>query len=322
MKTEKLYPNTPLADLDHARLSTYPLESREGKVTTEEFCKPGGKGSSLADFIANLPDILAARDLKMVAAAIVDARANGKGVLLGMGAHPVKVGLGPLIADSIASGVITGVATNGATIIHDYELSVTGKTSEDVDAVLGSGQFGMAEETAVRINTAIAEGAANGDGIGRSLGRLVENSGAPHVDSSILAACYRHEIPATVHIAMGTDIIHMHPSCDGAAAGKASLSDFHLMTSQVAALDDGVFINLGSAVIIPEVFLKAYSLARNLGYKVENLTTVNMDFIQQYRPRVNVVQRPTVSSGKGYSLTGHHEIMFPLLMAAVKEQTG
>jgi len=313
------YPKTPMATLDLSRVETYSIFSRESKVSIEELGKPSDGDSTLSAFLDDLPDILASRDLKEVASLIALARSSGRGVLLGMGAHPVKVGLGPLLADAIQTGIITGVATNGAAIIHDYELALSGMTSEDVGAVLGSGSFGMAEETAVALNRAIVDGNKKGEGIGLAIGRLIEEQDLPHRSQSLFAAAYRNNIPATVHVAMGTDIIHMHPSCDGAATGSASLRDFHLMARQVAALDGGVFINLGSSVILPEVFLKTYSLARNLGHQIRDLTTVNMDFIQHYRPRVNVVQRPTSHSGRGFALTGHHEILLPLLLSAVKE---
>jgi deoxyhypusine synthase len=313
------YPKTPMATLDLSRVETYSIFSRESKVSIEELGKPSDGDSTLSAFLDDLPDILASRDLKEVASLIALARSSGRGVLLGMGAHPVKVGLGPLLADAIRTGIITGVATNGAAIIHDYELALSGMTSEDVGAVLGSGSFGMAEETAVALNRAIVDGNNKGEGIGLAIGRLIEEQDLPHRSQSLFAAAYRNNIPATVHVAMGTDIIHMHPSCDGAATGSASLRDFYLMAQQVAALDGGVFINLGSSVILPEVFLKTYSLARNLGHQIADITTVNMDFIQHYRPRVNVVQRPTSHSGKGFALTGHHEILLPLLLSAVKE---
>ena len=313
------YPGTPMATLDLSRVETYSIFSRESKVSIDKLGKPSDGDPTLSAFLDGLPDILASRDLKEVASLIARARSSGRGVLLGMGAHPVKVGLGPLLADAMETGIITGVATNGAAIIHDYELALSGMTSEDVGAVLGSGGFGMAEETASALNRAIVDGNNKGEGIGLAVGRLIEEQDMPHSSQSLFAAAYRNNIPATVHVAMGTDIIHMHPSCDGAATGSASLRDFHLMAQQVAALDGGVFINLGSSVILPEVFLKAYSLARNLGHQIMDLTTVNMDFIQHYRPRVNVVQRPTAHSGRGFALTGHHEILLPLLLSAVKE---
>lgn len=313
------YPGTPMVELDLSKVETYSIHSRQSKVSIAELGKPSVPGSTLEGFLENLPNTLASSDLKEVASRIARARASGKGVLLGMGAHPVKVGLGPLLCDAIETGIITGIATNGAAIIHDYELALSGMTSEDVGAVLGSGSFGMAEETASTLNRVINEGDKGGHGIGYSVGRFIEEQCLAHSSMSLFASAYRTGIPATVHVAVGTDIIHMHPSCDGGATGSASLRDFQLMARQVAALSGGVYINLGSSVILPEVLLKAYSLARNLGHQIDDLTTVNMDFIQHYRPRVNVIQRPTSRSGKGFALTGHHEILLPLLLSAVKE---
>jgi hypothetical protein len=319
MEPENRYPNTPLKKLDLSRIRTYSVHDRPGKISVEQIAKGIPSGMSFGGWLKSLPDILAVKDLKMAAQAIHLARRKGKGVLLGMGAHPIKVGLGGLIAEALSEKLFTGVATNGAAIIHDYELALTGKTSEDVDAVLPEGTFGMAEETSAQLNKAITHGAGSGEGIGYPVGRLIAQQSLPHSDASVFASAYRNQIPATVHVALGTDIIHMHPTCDGAATGKATMDDFRLFARQVAALEGGVFINLGSAVIIPEVFLKACSLAMNFEYSLEGLTTVNMDFIQHYRPRVNVVGRPTGLTGRGISLTGHHELLLPLLLAAVRD---
>jgi len=319
MKTEDRYPKTPLGEADPSRLRTTSLSQRGGKVSIQHLGHPLRKGSSFRDFLESLPDTLSAADFRSVARAIAKARAEGRGVLLGMGAHPVKAGLGTIISSAIEDGILTGIATNGAAIIHDYELAMMGWTSENVDETLGQGSFGMARETADNLNRAIREGAKNEEGLGRSVGRLINESELPHVCASIFASAFRNSIPATVHIALGTDIIHMHPSCDPAATGKASMDDFRLFVRQVCALEGGVFINLGSAVLIPEVFLKACSMAHNLGYSLDGLTTLNMDMIQHYRPRVNVVQRPTAGAGRGYNLTGPHEILLPLLFAAVRE---
>ena len=319
MEPEARYPNTPLKELDLSGIRTYSVHERPGKVSVKQIARGVPSNVSFSGWLESLPDILAARDLKLAAQAIHRARREGKGVLLGMGAHPVKVGLGGLIAEALADRLFTGVATNGAAISHDYELALTGKTSADVDVVLSEGTFGMAEETSVQLNKAISNGAESGDGIGHTVGKLIAQQNLPHADVSVFAAAYRNQVPATVHVALGTDIIHMHPTCDGAATGKATMDDFRLFSRQVAALEGGVFINLGSAVIIPEVFLKACSLSLNLGHSLEGLTTVNMDFIQQYRSRVNVVERPTGRTGKGLSLTGHHELLLPLLLAAVRD---
>ena len=237
-----------------------------------------------------------------------------------MGAHPIKVGLNPVLLDWMEKDILKGLAMNGAGAIHDLELAMVGHTSEEVDEELSRGTFGMVKETHETINLAIQEGARDGIGIGQALGRKILKENFKFKDLSLLAAGHRLGIPVTVHVAIGTDITHMGPFADGAAIGKGSLQDFHTFASLVSRLQKGVYINLGSAVILPEVFLKALALARNLGYPVSNLTTVNMDFIHHYRPSVNVVKRPTLKGGKGYTLIGHHEIMFPLLAAAVLEK--
>lgn len=304
------------------KVKTYSVAGRKSKVRTESLARPHEHGGSLSGFISSLPDILAARDLRAVVSAIVNARANNRPVVLGMGAHPIKVGLSPLIINLMELGVITALATNGAAIVHDFELAYAGHTSEDVAVALTDGSFGMARETGRFLNDAIKKGVRAGHGIGYSVGERIHKSRFPHKDLSLFAAGYRMGLPVTVHVAVGTDIIHMHPGADGAAIGEGSHLDFRLFASVVADLEDGVYINLGSAVLLPEVFLKALSVARNLGNKVESLTTVNMDFIQQYRTRENVLRRPTMIRGASYALTGHHEIMFPLISAAVMEELG
>jgi len=301
------------------KIRTYPLSKRKSKVELALAATPHKAGKAFGNFIANLPDILAAKDFKAIVTAIIDAKKNKRPVILGMGAHPIKVGLSPIIIDLMERGIITSIATNGACIVHDFELSFIGQTSEDVAEELCKGTFGMARETGEYINRAINTGAKKGCGIGRSLGEMIYESRFKFKDKSIFAFAYKFDLPATVHVGIGTDIIHMHPHADGASIGKGSLRDFKLFTSVVSDLEDGVYINLGSAVIMPEVFLKALTIARNLGNKVENITTVNMDFIQHYRPGLNVLRRPTLKKGYSYALTGHHEIMFPLLAAAVIE---
>jgi len=267
-----------------------------------------------------LPDILAAQNLKEIARKIAWVHRRNKTVLLALGAHPIKVGLSPLIIDFMERGIVSAVAMNGAGIIHDFELAFMGKTSEDVAASLQDGSFGMAQETGAFLNRAIREGYERQRGIGAAVGEAILKARLPHRRLSILAAGAKLGIPVTVHVAVGTDIIHMHPQVDGKALGEGSLRDFRSLTSAVASLGQGVFLNFGSAVILPEVFLKALSLARNLGHPVRNLTTANLDFIAHYRPLTNVVHRPTLESGKGYHLTGHLEIMVPLLFAAVLEE--
>jgi len=270
----------------------------------------------------SLPNILAAQDLREIVQRIALAVKQEKTIILAMGAHAIKVGLNPVILDLMDRGVITGIAMNGAGIIHDAELAMVGRTSEDVAAVLGGGRFGMAEETGKFLNGAIAEGARKGWGLGRSVGAMLLREQFPHNALSILARAREAGIPVTVHVAMGTDIIHCHPDADGASTGKTSHMDFRIFAGTVATLEQGVFLNLGSAVILPEVFLKALSLVRNLGHDVREFTTVNMDFVRHYRPMTNVVSRPTMEGGKGYALVGHHEIMFPLLAAGVIEALG
>ena len=270
-------------------------------------------------WLESLPRILAGKDLLEIRDRMVRAISSNRTIILAMGAHAIKVGLNPIIIDLLDRGIIKGLAMNGACIIHDAELAMAGKTSEDVAAEIGAGRFGMAEETGRFLNEAISEGAEKGSGLGESVGAMLIREDFPFNRHSLLARAYELDIPVTVHVAMGTDIIHFHPSADGASIGKASHHDFRIFSSLVSELEGGVLINLGSAVIMPEVFLKALSLVRNLGHEVKDFTTVNMDFIQHYRPMTNVVHRPTLDGGKGFSLTGHHEIMFPLLAAAVIE---
>lgn len=301
-------------------LKTYSLKKRKSKVNINDFAKPFKKNNTFKDFLNSLPNILAAENLKQIASKIVEAHKNNKTVAVGIGAHVIKVGLSPVIIDLMEKGVINAVAMNGACIVHDFEIAYAGMTSEDVDAEIGKGEFGMSEETGRLLNNAIKSGAKKGRGIGKSVGEFIDKSKFPYKDLSILAAGARLGIPVTVHVAIGTDIIHIHPHMDGKAAGEGSLRDFRLFAGVAANLEKGVYLNIGSAVLLPEVFLKALTLVRNLGHKVKNFTTVNMDFIQHYRPMTNVVRRPTKDGGKGYTLTGHHEIMVPLLAAAVKEK--
>ena len=302
------------------QVKTYPLKKRASKVSLDAFAEPYRKGDTLKTFVDKLPDILAMNDFMNVVSAIVKARQNDRPVILAMGAHPIKVGLSPVIIDLMERGIITSLATNGACIVHDFEISLAGHTSEDVSEELCKGRFGMARETGRYLNKAIKEGVKRRHGIGKSVGEMIHKSKFTFKKQSIFAAAYKHDIPATVHVAIGTDIIHMHPDADGSAIREGSFIDFKIFTSVVSDLEDGVYINLGSAVIMPEVFLKALTIARNLGSTVEHITTVNMDFIQHYRPRENVLKRPTIKKGAAYALTGHHEIMFPLLASAIIEE--
>lgn len=303
-------------------IKTYSIKSRPCKVSHQDFGQPWNSGQSFKEFIERLPRLLAASSLREVAAAWVQARKQDRLVLLGCGAHVLKVGLSPVIIDLLWRGLLSGVALNGAGIIHDAEIAMVGRTSEEVEAEIGTGRFGMAEETARFLNTATTWGAAQGLGLGEAVGRQLLEAREPFNHLSILAQAAAAEVPVTVHVAIGTDIIHMHPSVDGAALGVTSHRDFRLFAALVSRLAGGLYINLGSAVILPEVFLKALSVARNLGHRVEPLTTVNLDFIQHYRPLTNVVHRPTQTQGKGFALTGHHEILFPLLAALVIEGWG
>ena len=309
----------PMSAFDPRRIKTYSLRDRASKVRIDELASPHRKGGSVEDFLASLPNILAAKHLRDVAGAVVQARRDKRPVMLGMGAHPIKVGLTPVIIDLMERKVVTSLALNGAGIIHDFELALVGQTSEDVDAEILTGAFGMAEETGRMINEAIAAGAKDGVGIGEAVGTMVLTGAFPYKDKSLLAAGKRLNVPVTVHVAIGTDIIHMHPSFDGSNTGAAAARDFQKFCSLVADLEGGVYLNLGSAVLLPEIFLKAVTLCRNLGHTVSHFTTVNMDFIQHYRPNTNVVRRPTQGGGTGFALTGHHEILFPLLAAAIVE---
>ena len=302
------------------KIKTYPSAKRHSKVALAAFGKPWRPGGSVSEFLEGLPDILAARSLREVAEEIAKARLNGKAVVLGMGAHPTKVGLNPVLVDLMERGVITALAVNGAVIIHDFELAYMGHTSEEVDTEINTGRFGMADNTGRLLNEAIRRAAQKGLGLGEALGIWINEQRFPHRKVSLLATAARLGLPLTVHVAIGTDIIHMHPSVDGAAVGEGSLRDFRTFAAVVAGLDGGVYVNVGSAVIMPEVFLKAVALARNLGHHVNHITTVNMDFLPHYRPSTNVVRRPTQKGGKGHTLIGHHEIMIPLLAAAVLER--
>jgi hypothetical protein len=310
----------PYAEFDLSDVKTYPLKSRSSKARAEDFAKPVAGNGSVSALLASLPNMLAAADLKKVVDAIAAARAGGAGVVWGLGAHVVKTGLGPVLIDLMERGFVSAIATNGATVIHDFEVALVGATSEDVDEALGPGRFGMAEETGRLLNGAINDGVAAGLGVGQAITRFLAAKQPQFARSSVLAAAARLDIPVTVHIAIGTDIIHMHPAASGAALGEGSLRDFRYFVSNIARLEQGVYLNCGSAVVLPEVFLKAVALARNRGIALAGLTTVNLDFIRSYRPQTNVVTRPTAGSGRGYSLVGHHEIMIPLLAAALVEQ--
>jgi hypothetical protein len=309
----------PYEEFDLSGVKTYPLASRMSKAHVRDFARAYAPGSGLAGFLGSLPAFLAASDFKAIVKAIQDARRDGRAAIWGLGAHVLKTGLAPVLIDLMERGYVSAVATNGAGIIHDFEIALAGATSEDVEAALGPGQFGMAEETATLLNKAIGDGARAGLGLGQSVGRFLCERHPEHERYSVAAAACRLGIPLTVHVAIGTDIVHMHPLASGAALGETSLRDFRFFASAVARLQRGVYLNCGSAVILPEVFLKAVALARNQGRSLDGLTTVNLDFLRHYRPLTNVVSRPTAGIGRGYSLTGHHELLIPLLAAALIE---
>lgn len=299
-------------------IRTYPLAERRSKVSLRDFARPHEKGRSSAAFLESLPRILAGETLRALAGEIHRGRTRGRPLIWGLGAHVIKVGLSPVLIDLMERGYVTGLALNGAGIVHDFELAAVGHTSEEVAEGLDSGAFGMARETGEELNRAIVEGVRDGLGLGAAVGRHIEQRRLRYRQHSLLAAAWRRGLPATVHVAIGTDIVHMHPACDPAALGTASHLDFRIFAAQVARLGGGgVYLNVGSAVLLPEVFLKAVTLARNLGHELTDITTANLDFIQSYRPNTNVVQRPTRGVGRGFSLTGHHELMLPLLRAAI-----
>ena len=302
---------------DLSGVRTYPLKSRASKTRVDDFARPFPSGGSIGAFVDSLPSLLAAGDFKAVVAAIVEAKRKSGGIVWGLGAHVIKTGLGPIVIDLMERGFVSAIATNGATIIHDFEIALVGATSEDVDESLGPGRFGMSEETGRLLNETITDGVGQGLGLGQSVVRFLGAKEPQYARSSVLAAAARLNVPVTVHAAIGTDITHMHPAASGAAIGEGSLRDFRYFVSNVARLERGIYLNCGSAVVLPEVFLKAVALARNRGIALANLTTVNMDFMRLYRPHTNVVSRPTAGTARGYSLIGHHEIMIPLLAAAV-----
>ncbi|HEX4999140.1 MAG TPA: hypothetical protein VFY29_13005 [Terriglobia bacterium] len=313
-----------LPPFDFTGARTYPIAQRNSKVHTGMFGKSMDGSENIPAFIAKLPQILAGDRLRRLIRAVLYARESGKPIVWGIGGHVIKVGLGAVLNDLMESGFMTGLAMNGSAAIHDFEVALAGQTSEEVETVIGSGQFGMARETSEYINAAVRE--ADGIGMGEALGRLIEEGrvpgGFPHRNLSVLAQAYRLRIPVTVHVAIGTDIVHTHPTASGEALGRATHHDFRLFCSMTRELDaGGVYLNVGSAVVLPEVFLKAVSIVRNLGHRLEEFTTANLDFIQSYRPTENVLKRPTQASGQAIALTGHHEIMIPLIAAALKGST-
>jgi hypothetical protein len=298
-------------------VNTYPLAGRESKVAVEDFARPFGEEPSLREFLASLPNILAVQSLRGLAAQMRRARALGKPIIWGVGGHVVKVGLAPLIIELMRRGFVSAVAANGSVLVHDSEIAMVGSTSEDVDASLGAGAFGAAEETGGLLNEAAREGAQGGIGLGEALGRSLSASKPRHAELSLLCAAYEACVPFTAHLAIGADIAHFHPRADGASLGATTHTDFRLLAEMVRRMSGGgVYLNVGSAVVLPEVFLKCVTLVRNLGHPLEDFTTANFDFIQSYRPLTNVVRRPVSGgAGRGFNVTGHHELTIPLLAA-------
>lgn len=310
----------PYKEIDLTGLRTYSAVQRSSKVTRTLEGKPVRAGMSMSQFLDGLPKILKAEELKAIAKAMVNARQSGKPVIAMIGGHVIKTGCSPILADLATHGYIQHFASNGSAAVHDTELASFGHTSEDVAAQLEDGSFGMAADTAALINTAAQQAALSKTGFGEAVGAALVDSNAPHTHRALLARAFELKIPYTLHVALGTDIVHQHEGADGAAIGEASLRDFRIFARTVSNLGGGgVVLNLGSAVIMPEVFLKALSVARNLGNDVTDFATANFDMIQHYRPTVNVIQRPVGKSGRGYAITGHHEIMIPLLAATVYE---
>jgi hypothetical protein len=313
----------PYREADLTRVTTVPVGGRRNKVEPELLATPPGPDRSFAAFLDSLPHVLAASDLRQVIAAVVAAKRSQRGVILLLGGHVIKVGLGPLVNAWLARGIVTHVAMNGAAAIHDFELAAFGGTSEDVETGLADGSFGMAEETGAEMNAAISAAAHADQGMGEGLARaLVQRKQLPGAEASILVAALRHDVPVTVHAAIGAEIIHQHPAADGGAVGATSHRDFRRLAASIPDLDHGgAVLNWGSAVMMPEVFLKALTIARNLGGgSPTHFVAADFDMQRQYRPRVNVVQRPTRAGGSGYLLTGHHELLLPLLVWGVVEK--
>lgn len=307
--------------IDLAKLKTYPISKRKSKVRHQDFAKPPSKGISFSNFYNSLPNILSGSSFKQLVNAIVSAYKKKKPVIVMLGSHVIKCGLNPVVIELIKKEIITAVAMNGSGAIHDFEIALIGKTSEDVDSALEDGSFGMAKETALYLNGAIAEAVEKDIGAGQAIGQVIEEEKLTFRSMSLLYNCVKQGIPASVHIAIGTDIIHQHPSCDGANLGEASLKDFHNFVKVVSELGNGgVVLNIGSSVILPEVFLKAINIARNLGHKVKDFTACNFDMISHYRPYHNVVERPVKSGGSGYTIIGQHELTLPLLAQAIIEE--
>ncbi len=298
-------------------VNTYPLAERPSKVATTDFARPVEETSSLREFLQALPNILAVRSLRELAGQMRRARTLGRPIIWGIGGHVIKTGLAPLIEDLMGRGYVTAIAANGSVLVHDAEIAMVGSTSEDVDATLGAGAFGGADETGRLLNEAAQEGVRDGLGLGEATGRALLKLQPKYASLSLLCAAYNSRVPFTAHLTIGADITHFHPAADGASIGATTHIDFRLLAELVRRMNGGgVYLNIGSAVVLPEVFLKAVTLVRNLGHSLEDFTTANFDFIQSYRPLTNVVRRPVSDgAGRGYSITGHHELLVPLLAA-------
>ncbi len=309
--------------LELDKVKTYPLASRQSKVKLEEFAKPLSDDSSVNNFLDSLPSVLAVQSLRELGERIRRARELKKPIIWGIGGHVIKTGLAPIIIDLMKQGFVSGIAANGSVLVHDAEIAMVGSTSEDVDATLSEGVFGGAEETGQLLNGAAREGANDQIGLGEAVGRVLLTRNPKHRDYSLLCAAYESRVPFTAHITIGGDIAHFHPTFDGAALGATTHTDFRCLAELVRRMDGGgVYLNVGSAVVLPEVFLKCVTLVRNLGHPLTDITTANFDFIQSYRPLTNVVRRPTENgAGKGYSITGHHELTIPLLAAFIKRSS-
>lgn len=306
-----------LKPLSLEEVNTYPLASRPSKISLNDFASAIDEHSSLTDFLISLPNVLAVQSLRELSARIRYAKQAGKPIIWGLGGHVIKVGLAPVLINLMKRGFVSAVATNGSVLVHDAEIAMVGSTSEDVDATLGEGAFGAADETGQLLNNSAREGLRDGIGLGEALGRALVGLNPKHRDCSLLCAAYDSRIPFTAHVTVGSDIAHFHPSADGAALGATSHTDFRLLGELVRRMNGGgVYLNVGSAVVLPEIFLKCVTLVRNLGHELTDITTANFDFIQSYRPLTNVVRRPTAGgAGRGYSITGHHELSIPLLAA-------
>ncbi|MBX7172394.1 MAG: hypothetical protein K1X72_15615 [Pyrinomonadaceae bacterium] len=300
-------------------INTYELASRPSKVTVKDFATPISADDSLKEFLDKLPNILAVQAIRELAQRIKKAKSLNKPIIWGIGGHVVKTGLAPILIDLMERGFVSAIAGNGSVLVHDTEIALVGFTSEDVDASLGEGDFGAAKETGEILNSAAKNGQKDKIGLGEAMGREVINQNPPNADKSLLCQTYKNKIPFTAHLTIGADIGNFHASADGSALGETSHQDFRLFCSIVKEMNDGgVYLNIGSAVIMPEIFLKAVTVVRNLGFPLQDITTANFDFIQHYRPLTNVVRRPNANgAGRGFSITGHHEIMIPLLAAHI-----